>query len=148
MKRLTLTLLTSFFLVFFSATFLQAGESAESKVNWDQYSKRLVQAVKSDNEGLKHSAMRMIVRYADKVNASAARYAVMDEFLNSDDTSVRRLALVTLDAINNPFDLGYLERQLKFEKNPTIKRHIAGVLVANGRAKVYPKYEVVDYAVF
>lgn len=124
--------------VFFSLSTILADEPAN--VNWDQFSKGLIQALKSNNEGLKLSAMQMVIKYGDKVNVDVARYDVMDTFLYSKDRRVRQLALVTLYKINNNFDMGLLERQINFEDDPVIKNQIAAVLIAANRINVPVKY--------
>ena len=133
-KITTLALAT----VFLSLTFVFADEPVN--VKWDQFSKGLVQALQSDNIGLKLSAMQMVIKYGDKVNVEAARYDVMDTFLYSKDRRVRRLALVTLSKINNTFDMGLLERQIGFEEDPVIKNQIVAVLIAADRISTPVKY--------
>lgn len=132
MKRSNLTIaFVAVAILIFSLSTVFAQESAN--VDWKAYSKSLVKAVKSSNEGVKFSAMQQIIRYADKVSVSPARYEVMDIFLTSNNRQVRRLALVTLYKINNSLDMGLLERQIKFEKDPVIKRQIAAILFETGR---------------
>ena len=66
-------------LVFFSMSFVSAGEAKE--VNWDKFSKSLVKSLKSDNEGVRLPAMQLVIKSGDKVDVSNARYEVMDTFL-------------------------------------------------------------------
>ncbi|MEJ2055810.1 MAG: hypothetical protein P8X42_17995 [Calditrichaceae bacterium] len=111
-----------------------------ANVNWDRFSEGLVQALQSDNAGLQQSAMQLVIRYGDKVDVGKARFDVMDTFLYSKDRKVRQLALITLSKINNTFDMGLLYGQLKFEKDPVIKRQIAAVLIARDRLEAPAKY--------
>ena len=87
--------------VFLSLSTILADEPAN--VNWDQFSKGLNMALKSDNLGVKLSAMQLVIKYGNKVDVKDARYDVMDTFLYSKDRRVRQLALVTLSKINNTF---------------------------------------------
>lgn len=130
MKRLshTLTLILTF-VIFLSFSNLFADEPQELKnCDWSKFSECLIKAIKSENEGVKLSAMQLMIRHSDKVEVAEARYEVMDLFFNSEKQNVRRLALVTLNSINHPLDMGLLQRQLKFEDDPVIKKHLAAVL--------------------
>ena len=131
--------------VFLSLSTILADEPAN--VNWDQFSKGLNMALKSDNLGVKLSAMQLVIKYGNKVDVKDARYDVMDTFLYSKDRRVRQLALVTLSKINNTFDMGLLERQIKFEDDPIIKNQIAAVLIAADRLSVPTRYAVTEKAV-
>jgi len=103
-----------------------AGESTE--FDWNKFSDNLVKSLKSDNEGVRLSAMQLIIRYGDKVDVTDARYEVMDIFMKHENQKVRQLALATLYTINNGLDMGLLERQLAFEEDEVIKKHLAAVL--------------------
>ncbi len=131
--------------VFLSLSSILADEPAD--VNWDQFSKGLTMALKSDNLGVKLSAMQLVIKYGDKVDVRNARYDVMDTFLDSKDRRIRRLALVTLSKINNTFDLGLLERQIKFEDDSVIKNQIVAVLIAADRISAPVKYTVTEKSV-
>lgn len=132
-------------IVFFSLGTILANEPAN--VNWDRFSDGLKMALKSDNLGVKLSAMQLVIKYGNKVNVTDARYDVMDTFLYSKDRRVRQLALVTLAKINNTFDMGLLERQIKFEDDPVIRNQIAAVLIAADRLSVPTKYAVIEKTV-
>jgi len=101
--------------------------------DWCKFSDGLVKAVQSENRGVRLCAMRLIIRHANNLDVDKARYAVMDIFRNSEDRNVRRLALVTLNAIHHPLDMGFLERQLSFEEDPVIKKHLVAILYEDDR---------------
>ena len=135
MRRFSFTAVFVTLVVFlFSNTSLIAQESG--KIDWDKYSERLVEALKSTHEGLQLSAMQHTIRYGDSLDVVLARYVVMDKFMNNKDQKVRQLALTTLAQISNPLDLGLLELHLKWEEDPVIKKMIANVLVDKGRMTV------------
>jgi len=145
MKKFNLTALMVlvFCLVLtFDALWAQEAE----KIDWNAYSKNLVMAVKSNNDGLKYSAMQQIIRYAENLNVSQARYEIMDVFLKSENIKVRQLALVALSKINHPLDLGLLERQINFEENEVVKKQIAAVLVESGRMPEFYQQNSTQFA--
>ena len=59
-------LFLSLLMFFFSISSLLAQE--KGKIDWDKYSERLVEALKSSHEGLQLSAMQNAIRYGDSLN--------------------------------------------------------------------------------
>ncbi|NOX88196.1 MAG: hypothetical protein GXO77_04155 [Calditrichaeota bacterium] len=113
---------------------LSFGFAQETRTpDWKKFSKQLVKSVKSENEGVRISAMQQIIRFSDSVKVTNARYAVMKNFLSAKDHGVRQLALITLYKIGNWFDMGYLQLHYPYEKDPLLKRQIAAILIAKGR---------------
>ncbi len=101
---------------------LSLGDSRAGKGKWDVFSKNIVKAIKSPNEGLRFSAMGMIIRYGDSLNVEDAVFDIMRLFRSHKDVRVRRLALVTLHKIQNKWIIYFLERNQNFEKNEGILR--------------------------
>lgn len=118
-------------IVTLSISGLFAGEKNDAY--WNQFSANLVKGLKSENIGVKRSAMQMVIRFKSYVKVDEARYEVMDVFKTSNDRQERQLALVTLHAIGHPLDMGRLERQLKFEEDRVVKRQIAAILLEEDR---------------
>lgn len=148
MRRTSLKVLVLVVTVlFFSLNLAYAKPRGE--VDWAKFSKSLVKSLQSENEGVRLSAMQLVIKYGDKVNVTAARYEVMDTFLKHENQKVRQLALVTLYKINNVFDMGLLERQLKFEEDPVIQNQIAAILLDANRlhlTKSNSQYQTVAVA--
>lgn len=101
---------------------LSLGDSGDGNGKWNVFSKNIVKAIKSPNEGLRLSAMGMIIRYGDSLNVEDAVYDIMRLFRSHKDVRVRRLALVTLHKIQNKWVIYFLKRNQKFEKNEGILR--------------------------
>jgi len=113
-------------LVVLMAFGLQDAYSGEAK--WDNFSKNLVIALKSDNEGLRRSAMNLIVRYGESLNVDEAVFDVVQIFRYSDNQKERRLALIALYKMQNDWSMYFLKRHMKFEDNPTLKHQIAVIV--------------------
>lgn len=96
------------------------GTAQVAKTNWDAFSKNLVKAIASDNEGLQLSAMGMIIRYSDSLDVDDAVFDIVRIFRNHKNPRVRRLALVTLHKIQNDWSMYFLQRNRKFETDPAI----------------------------
>jgi len=118
MRRPTLIILI-LLIVFTSLTW---GEDAvqNTKVNWTAFSRNLVKAIASQNDGLRISALSMIVKYSENLDVDDAVFDIVRIFRNSKDTRIRQLALVTLHKMENNWAMDFLKRNLKFEENETI----------------------------
>ncbi|MEJ2634337.1 MAG: hypothetical protein P8184_03470 [Calditrichia bacterium] len=98
-------------------------QAQERKVNWDAFSKNLVMALATPNEGLQQSAMQMIIRYSDNLNVDGAIFDIVRIFRNHKNPQVRRLAMVTIYKMQHGWAMDFLKRNLKFEKDETIRKH-------------------------
>ena len=102
-----------------------SGEQAEAdQVNWNAFSKNLVKAIASENEGLQRSAMRMIIHHADKVNVDQAVFDLVRIYRSNKNEKVRQLAVVALHKIQNKWAMDFLKRDLKFEDSPVLQKQI------------------------
>ena len=77
--------------------------------------------LKSENTGIKYSAMHNLIKYNEYLNISNRTSAiyVMREFMTNDSEPYRRLALIALYNMNNDWAMDSLKRQYKFEENPS-----------------------------
>jgi hypothetical protein len=91
-----------------------------TEADWTAFSKNLVRALGTSNEGLQISAMSMVVRYGEYLDVNDAVFNVVRIFRNSKNPKIRQLALVTLHKMQNKWAMGFLKRNLKFEENETI----------------------------
>ena len=119
MRRPTLLMLI-LLIVFTSLTW---GENAvqNTKVNWTAFSRNLVKAIATENDGLRISALSMVVKYSENLDVDDAVFDIVWIFRNSKDIRVRQLALVTLHKMKNHWAMDFLKRNLKFEENETIR---------------------------
>ena len=121
--------------VLFAAAF--AGESAET--DWNAFSKNLVKSLKSENEGIRLSAMQQVITYADKVNVDDAVFDIVKVYRSHEDVKVRQLALTALHKTNNAWAMDFLKRNLEFEKSPVLKTQIYHILNDVEPGSVYAK---------
>lgn len=126
MKRLSLLLV----IVLISIPILAwSGQKAETnQVDWNAFSKNLVKAIASDNEGLQRSAMRLIIHHADKVNVDQAVFDLVRIYRYHKNEKVRQLAIVALHEIKNKWAMGFLKRDLKFQESPVLQKQILACL--------------------
>ncbi len=99
----------------------------ESEEKWDDFSKNLVKALTSENNGIQKSAMQMVIKHGDKVDVNDAAYDVLYVFRTDENQKVRQLALSTLAKINNDQVNYLLERQIKFEADPVIRKQLEAI---------------------
>ncbi|NBC16346.1 MAG: hypothetical protein GVY18_03410 [Bacteroidetes bacterium] len=97
-------------------------------VDWAAFSTNLVNALATDNDGLQQSAMQLIIKYRERVDVHRARFDVMRLYRDHDDDRVRRMAVVTLGAMDNNWALGFLARSVTFEDDPAVRHTIQAVL--------------------
>lgn len=131
MKRTFTSIIT---LLFALSVFTANVSFAKEKDNWDAFSKNLVAALQTPNTGLQVSAMQQVIKHADKVNVDAAALDLIKLYRRHKDDSVRQMALVTINSVNNEWALEIVKRDFEFEKSKTIKRMMAAI-IKEGQSK-------------
>ncbi|RPI02433.1 MAG: hypothetical protein EHM72_04185 [Calditrichaeota bacterium] len=95
----------------------------QAKLDWQKFSKNLALAVCSENDGLRNSAMCMMIQYADQLTFDRSTiYDIIRIFRNNEDDNVRLLAMVTLYKSEDPWAMDFLKRHRRFEENQRIKK--------------------------
>ena len=117
MKR-TFIILTVF--VFVISLFSFSGLYAKETPDWESFSKNLVKALKSSNEGLQVSAMQLVIKYGEKVDVDDAVLDLVKLYRNHKDVRVRQIALVTINVIGNDWAIGIVKRDFAFENSQRI----------------------------
>lgn len=126
MQRVRLSATVLLLTVFFFLSGFQT--SSAGNVDWDQFSVNLVKALKSDNIGLRQSAMNLVIKYSDKLDVNDAVFDVTKVFRSSNNEKERQLALITLYKMQNNWSMDFLKRHMKYEKNETIKHQIQAIV--------------------
>ena len=126
MRKLILPLI---FLVLVSLSSLAFAGNNEN-VNWKKFSDNLTKSLKSENIGVRLSAMQLIIRYSDKIDVTDGVFDVMREFRNNDDQNIRKLALITLYKMNDNWAIEFLKMQHQYEENQDIKNKIEHIVYA------------------
>ena len=101
---------------------------AKASDEWNTFSDNLVLALQCDCDGLKASAMQLIIKHADKVWVHDAAFDLYQIFKYHENERMRQLALVTLYKINNEWFLGELKKDLKDETSPAIRHQMLAIL--------------------
>lgn len=109
----------------------KADTSSMSKAKWEVFSESLVDALASNHEGLQQAALRMIIQYGDALDVDAALFDIMKIYRSSEDSNMRRMAVVALGSMNNSRAIYFLERAVRFEKTPCVKKTILAVIAEN-----------------
>ena len=92
-------------------TFLPVHISAAEKlVDWQQFSRNLIKALASPNEGVQLSAMQQIIKYSEHLHVTAAVIDIMRIYRNHAKFQVRRLALTALAKTKSNYAMGFLRR--------------------------------------
>ncbi|MEM8484984.1 MAG: HEAT repeat domain-containing protein [Bacteroidota bacterium] len=95
---------------------------------WKTFSKNLVVALKSENDGVSAGAMGLVIRFSEKVDVSDALFDVVSIYRNHEDENMRRMALVTLGKMDSPQAIGFLTRAEQFEKSDVLRQTMRAVI--------------------
>lgn len=107
----------------------------ESPQAWLQCSEQVIAALKSKDDTHQQAALSLIIKYGDYVDAEAAVYEVADLILKHPNDNVRVLAVTALGRMNNAWGLSFLQRMVKMETAPRVRRTMLAVLTASFAAK-------------
>ena len=107
------------------------------KNHWKIFTKNLVVALKSDNDGLKQAAMVQIIRYKDKLNLSKTIFPMVDIYEKNSNEKIRELATTALFYTENKWGENYLRENFENEKNPQIKHLILSYIQAEKKTDKY-----------
>ena len=124
-SRLTFLLIT---FLMFSIFFYSSSLAGDQPDKWQMASQNMVYALKHGPDGLKQSVLQNIIRYGENLQVEEAVYDVMSIYRSHPDERVRQLALVALYKMNNNWALSFLERAIKFEKSPKLRKSICAIL--------------------
>ena len=105
-----------------------SAKAAVSKAAWSAFSKNLVNALKSDHDGLREAAMRFVIQYGDRVEVQAAVFDVMRIYRNHDDQKLRRMAVVTLGHMNSDWAISFLRLSAAYESSDALRHTIRSVV--------------------
>ncbi len=106
------------------------------KTDWKAFSENLTNAIASDNEGLRQSAMQHIITYSSKLEMDGAVFDLVRIYRYEKDQRVRQMAVVALNKIGNSWAMNFLKRNLRFEDNPVIYRQIVDCTYNNQQKEV------------
>lgn len=122
MKHLTVFI---FIFIFCLTQFLFASDKNRlEKVNWAAFSKNLVNGLTFENDGVRQAVLQHIITYADYLDVDDGVLDMMRIYRHHRNEKFRQLAVVALTKTHNNWAMGFLKRNIKFEKNPTIRRQI------------------------
>jgi hypothetical protein len=107
---------------------LATANTVTESANWDSFSKNLVKGLSSGNQGLRESAMCMVICYSDQLNVSSAVNDVVSVFRSTANPNVKKLALVTLTKMKSSKAIDFLKRHQYYEKDARVKKMIKSAL--------------------
>jgi hypothetical protein len=91
---------------------------------WMHFGENLVMALKTDNDGLRLSALQQIVVYGERLDVRDARFELVRLFRDHKDERVRMTALNALSKVRDNWVAYFLRRSARFESDP----HLAGLM--------------------
>ncbi|NOY06380.1 MAG: hypothetical protein GXO82_07090 [Chlorobi bacterium] len=106
--------------------------AATTTINWPLISQNICNAIKSDNDGLRQSAMQRIIQYEGLLDVSDMVFDLVSIFRDHDDVRMRQLALIALYKTHDSWAMGFLKRRLAFEDSPKFRYLITAILIDTG----------------
>ena len=100
---------------------------------WIPFGENLVVALKSDNEGLKISALQLIAAYGEHVDVSDARFELVRLFRDNKDERVRLMALAALSKAHDAWIADFLLRSARYESDAHLASLMYHASIANQR---------------
>lgn len=118
-------------LIIFSLFFIGSlqAKTTSNEVDWEIFSKNLVNALQSENTGLQQSAMQLVIRHGDRLQVHDALFDVVRVFRSGKDRGVRLLALTAMSKMNSNWAFYFMKRSIKFEDDPIIKRQLLAIVI-------------------
>ena len=107
---------------------LNQANAQERDVNWDAFSKNLVKALATDNEGLQLSAMGMIIRYGENLDVDEAVFDIIRIYRLNKNHRIRILAMISLHKMQNDWAMYYLRRSMQFESDERVQKQCCRIL--------------------
>jgi len=125
MNRLFITSMMTLCLFFMLFSTVLAGEG---DTRWDLASRNMVEGLRDGNDGLKQSILQNIIRYGDSLDVNEAIFEIMRIYRNHENEGMRQLALIALHKTNNEWAMTFLQRAIKFEKSPKLRKSMCAIL--------------------
>ncbi len=104
--------------------------SQDDDAKWVTFSKNLAANLASDNNGVKQSAMQLIIIYGDKLKLDdQAIFDLIEIYSGEKDVRYRQMALVTLYSLKDKWAMGFIKQLFEYEDNPVLKHTIAAMVL-------------------
>jgi hypothetical protein len=118
-------------------------EPTWSDADWQAFSENLVVGLAGDNDGVRASALQMIIHYGEKLDVDGAAFDVARIYRDHADERMRRLAAVSCLNLGSDWAVSYLRMSEPFEKSERLKHTIRAVL-AEVEAREAPEKGTVE----
>ena len=103
-------------------------EPTWTEADWQAFSENLVVGLASDNDGLRASALQMIIRYGDRLDVGEAAFDVARIYRDHKNEGMRHLAAVSCVHLKSAWAVSYLRMSEPFEKSERVQHTIRALL--------------------
>lgn len=108
---------------------LGSNEAAMTSADWSDFSGVLGDALHSEVEGLRCSALRLAIQYSENVQLDrSAIHDMAAMYRNHRNDNVRRMAVVALESTDDSWAIDYLKRSVAYERTPKVLHTLKAVL--------------------
>ena len=103
---------------------------------WEAFNKTVVQAIHSENQGVKEGGLVQIAYYGDYLDfPELTVFEVMRMYRDHKDPQIQRLAIVALANMGSRWAIEFLDMLAPYEDNETLKKTMEDV-VREARAEM------------
>lgn len=113
-------------------------ETTWTKADWKAFSVNLVHGIANGNEGVRASALQMIIQYGDNLDVQDATFDVVRIYRSHPDERMRRLAAVACTHLKNEWAMSFLRMSEPFEKSDTVLHTVRALLAEHDARKQAP----------
>ncbi len=119
-----------FFTVLLLSTHYLYADATGPSVDWDEFGKNIEKALMTPNAGLQKSALKLYLKYNDKLNVDNAVFHVIGIYANQNDKEAKELALTSLCYIDCKEGNCFLRAVLDLECDPALRKKLTELMYA------------------
>ena len=111
-------------------------DTSMTGAQWEAFNKAVVQAIHSENQGIREGGLVQIAYYGDYLDfPELTVFEVMRMYRDHDDPQIQRLAVVALANMSSRWAIEFLDMLAPYEDNETLKKTMEDV-VREARAEM------------
>jgi len=104
--------------------------AGEKKSKWERFSDNMKLALNKENPGVTLAALKLIIRFSDKLTDSEHFSNVANVFIKSDNLEIRKTALIALYKLDPEKAVEFFSAHKALEENKDILKKMAAIITA------------------
>ena len=112
------------------------------KSKWDRFSDNMKLALNKENPGVNLAALKLIIRFSDKLTDSEHFSNVANVFIESDNLEIRKTALIALYKLDPDKAVEFFSVHNELEENKDIQEKMVAIIKAYQKDEALANAEV------